>query len=103
MIYGVKVLGDSGSGSTAGIIQGIDQVLSKGQRPAVISMSLGGPGKDPAFHAAVAKAAKQGIPVIVAAGNSGRTNKPSACSYTPAAFKSAITVGATDRPGTSSW
>merc|ERR1719492_69378 len=97
-LYGVKVLPDKGGGSLRGIIAGMEHVMRKGHRPAIISMSLGGPGKDWAMKSAVDNAVKKGIPVVVAAGNEGSTAKPDACAYVPAHIPSAITVGATDRP-----
>lgn len=94
-VYGVKVLGDSGSGSEAGIIQAIDFVAAEGQRPGVISMSLGcaQPCQSRAEHDAIQAATRQGIVVVVAAGNSGRTGSPDACDYAPASIPFAITVG----------
>merc|ERR1719356_1039186 len=75
--------------------------MTKGHKPAVISMSLGGGGNDAGMKNAVDNAVKKGIPVVVAAGNSGRTSMPDACKYTPAHIPAAITVGATDRPTSS--
>jgi len=72
--------------------------MMKGNKPAIMSMSLGGGGNDPGMKAAVDKAVAAGIPVVVAAGNSGRSSQPDACKYTPAHIPSAITVGATDKP-----
>eukprot|EP00406_Dinophysis_acuminata_P012307 CAMPEP_0179221126 /NCGR_PEP_ID=MMETSP0797-20121207/6015_1 /TAXON_ID=47934 /ORGANISM="Dinophysis acuminata, Strain DAEP01" /LENGTH=612 /DNA_ID=CAMNT_0020927869 /DNA_START=104 /DNA_END=1943 /DNA_ORIENTATION=- len=94
-VYGVKVLGDSGSGSEAGIIEAIDFVAAEGQRPGVISMSLGCPQpcQSRAEHDAIQAATRQGIVVVVAAGNSGRTGSPDACDYAPASIPFAITVG----------
>jgi len=97
-LYGVKVLSDSGSGSLAGIIRGVNFVANSGHKPAIISMSLGGGGNDATMKSTVDAAVRKGIPVIVAAGNSGRSSRPDACGYTPAHIPSAITVGATDRP-----
>ena len=72
-IVSVRVLGCDGSGSTAGIIGGIDwmteQVKSGSvEGPVVGSMSLGG-GVSAAQNAAVASAVEAGITVVVAAGN----------------------------------
>lgn len=97
-IYGVKVLGDNGSGSFAAILRAIEWVTMNGKRPAIMSMSLGGKGTMQTAVTAIDKAAQQGVPVVVAAGNSGRTSTPDACKYTPAFVPSAITVGATDKP-----
>lgn len=90
----VKVLGDSGSGSTAGIIEGLNwmvaDVAQRGVR-GVGSMSLGG-GFSSAMNAAVDSADAADVPVVVAAGNSDWD----ACSFSPASAEGAITVGATD-------
>jgi serine protease len=78
-ITGVKVLGCSGSGSTSGIIAGLDWVVANVPRPAVVNMSLGG-GLSTALDDAVRRVANAGIFVAVAAGNSA-TN---ACNSSPA-------------------
>src|SRR5262249_54153195 len=65
----VKVLGDSGSGSTSGINAGIDWAIAQGAD--VISMSLGGPSPDAASRAAVGRAVAAGVIVVAAAGNDG--------------------------------
>jgi len=88
----VKVLSASGSGSTAGIISGVDYVTNnrtKG-RPAVANMSLGGPVSAPLMDA-VAQSIASGVVYVVAAGNSN-TN---ACTQTPANVPDAIAVGST--------
>ncbi len=86
----VRVLDCRGSGSTSGVIAGIDWVAANAVRPAVANMSLGG-GASTALDDAVANAVAQGISFVVAAGNSN-TN---ACTASPARAPSAITVGAT--------
>ena len=88
----VKVLSASGSGSTSGVVAGINH--AKNNCPSgtkcVINMSLGG-GSSPAMNAAVAAAADAGVVVVVAAGNSNAN----ACNYSPASEPKAITVGST--------
>ena len=92
-IIPVRVLSCAGSGSTSGVIAGIDWVTSNHQAgvPAVANMSLGG-GYSQALNAAVRSAVADGITFAVAAGNSGAD----ACGASPAAEPSAITVGATE-------
>jgi len=97
-IIAVKVLGDSGSGSYATIVDGIGWTLEdflerkKTGQVGVVSMSLSG-GIPGGMDVAIESAYKEGLPFIVAAGNSNAN----ACSYYPAAFKDwVITVGATD-------
>jgi len=90
-LYGVKVLGDSGSGTYSGIIAGIDQaIIHHTTRPAVGNMSLGGGYYSP-LNTAVKNAITDGIVMCVAAGNS----TADATTYSPASTPEAITVGAT--------
>lgn len=86
----VRVLDCSGSGTTSGVIAGIDWAANSSLRPAVANLSLGG-GASAAMDAAVAGAVAKGVTVVVAAGNSNAN----ACNYSPARAPSAITVGAT--------
>jgi subtilisin family serine protease len=88
-LVGVKVLGDSGSGSTSGVIAGMDWVASQGSG-SVASMSLGG-GYSSASNNAVDGMTRAGVTVVVAAGNDGRD----ACNYSPASASTAYTIGAT--------
>jgi subtilisin family serine protease len=94
-LVAVKVLGCSGSGSTTGVVAGINWVAANRMPPAVANMSLGG-GASSAIDAAIAGATAEGlnkpnVTFVVAAGNSGAN----ACNYSPARAPSAITVGAT--------
>lgn len=70
-VVGVKVLSSSGSGSTAGVIDGIDYVAANASPGDVANMSLGG-GVSSALDNAVANAASNGIYFAVAAGNSSQ-------------------------------
>ena len=89
----VRVLDCSGSGSTAGVIAGIDWMIAHhtAGTPAVANLSLGG-GYSPAMNAAVARAVADGIVMAVAAGN----ENADACGVSPASEASAMTVGATE-------
>jgi hypothetical protein len=92
-IVAVKVLSKFGSGSTTGVIKGVQWAVKDGRgtrQPVVISMSLGG-GTSSAMNKAVQDAAKSNI-VVVAAGNENQD----ACNVSPAsATGDVITVGAT--------
>lgn len=94
-IKGVKVLSAAGSGSSAGVIKGVQWAVNdaaKMKRTCVISLSLGG-GKNSAMDKAVMDAAKKHI-VVVAAGNSNMD----ACASSPAgAGGKVITVGSTKK------
>jgi len=98
-LVAVKVLSDSGSGSTAGIVSGINYV-SNNANPykSVISMSLGGTGTQPSMRTAIDNAVSYNIAVVVAAGNSNAN----ACNFFPAGYPSCITVGATALGGSGS-
>jgi len=91
-LVAVKVLSSSGSGSIAGIVNGVNWVAARATSgKSVISMSLGGEGTQTALRTAIDSAVSGGTAVVVAAGNSN----DNACSYSPAGFASCITVGAT--------
>jgi serine protease len=78
-LVGVKVLGCGGSGTTSGVISGIDWVTANAIKPAVANMSLGG-SVSSALDAAVINSAASGIVYAVAAGNDGAD----ACGHSPA-------------------
>jgi len=91
----VKVLSDQGSGSWSWSYEALDWLATQGGqsvRPAVASMSLGGPGSQQAMADAVDAAVDSGVVVVVAGGNSNTD----ACGFSPAFVPSAITVGSTD-------
>jgi len=94
-LYAYKVLGDTGSGTYAGIIAGVDAAIdrfkSRGRRPSVGNMSLGG-GYSAAVNTAVSKASTEGLIVVVAAGNDDND----ACLYSPASAQTVISVAASD-------
>jgi subtilisin family serine protease len=89
-IHPVRVLGCGGSGSTSGVIAGVDWVTANRVRPAVANMSLGG-GASSALDTAVVNSTSAGVVYAVAAGNSNAN----ACSGSPARVAAALTVGAT--------
>jgi subtilisin family serine protease len=95
-LTGVKVLSCSGSGSTSGVIKGVDWVTANAAKPAVANMSLGG-GVSSTLDNAVVRSANSGVFYAVAAGNSGAN----ACNSSPARAGAGtnngiMTVAATD-------
>merc|ERR1719251_165504 len=91
-VRSVKVLSDQGSGSWSWSYEALDWLATgtaKDVRPAVASMSLGGPGSQQAMREAVDAAVNSGVVVVVAGGNSNTD----ACTFSPAFVPSAITVG----------
>jgi subtilisin family serine protease len=89
-LVGVRVLNCSGSGTTAGVIAGVNWVGQQTARPAVANMSLGG-GVSTTLDNAVNNAISRGITFALAAGNSSAN----ACNSSPSRVAAAITVGAT--------
>lgn len=90
-LYAVRVLGCGGSGSTSGVIAGVQWVADNHIQPAVANMSLGG-GSSEALDTAVREAVNRGVTMVVAAGN----DNANACNGSPNRVAEAITVGATD-------
>lgn len=93
-ITGVKVLSCSGSGSTSGVIKGVDWVTANAAKPAIANMSLGG-GANTSLDDAVKKSADSGVFYSIAAGNSGAD----ACNSSPAragTHNGVLTTAATD-------
>lgn len=89
-LVAVRVLNCSGSGSTSGVISGVDWVTSHAAKPAVANMSLGGSASS-SLDNAVKNSIASGVTYAIAAGNSNKN----ACNYSPARVAEAITVGAT--------
>ena len=102
-LVAVRVLDCGGSGSSSGIVAGVDWVAGHAVHPAVANMSLGSSlGTDSAIDAAVNGLINSGVTVAVAAGN-GLGNglyAQNACNTSPADVPNAITVSATDNTDT---
>jgi subtilisin family serine protease len=95
-LVAVRVLGCNGSGSTSGVIAGIDWVTGHHQTPAVANMSLGGSAST-ALDNAVRNSIASGVAYAIAAGNGNFIGiAQDACKYSPARVAEAMTVGATD-------
>ncbi len=95
-LVAVRVVNCSGSGSTAGVIAGINWATANHAAgvAAVANMSLRG-GYSAALNTATENAIADGITFAVAAGN----ENANACSYSPASAPNALTVGSTGSPG----
>ncbi len=89
-LHAVRVLNCQGSGSTSGVIAGVDWVTNNSPSPAVANMSLGG-GISASLDNAVSNSINSGVSYAVAAGNSNAN----ACNSSPARVAAANTVGAT--------
>ncbi len=90
LLVPVRVLGCNGSGTNAGVIDGMDWVAANRVLPAVANMSLGG-GASTATDNAVANMRNRGVTVVVAAGNENQN----ACNVSPARAAAAYAVGST--------
>ncbi|WP_448640045.1 S8 family peptidase [Geodermatophilus sp. URMC 63] len=90
----VRVLNCNGSGTTSGVVAGIDWVTRDHATgaPAVANTSLGG-GLSTAIDNAVKASIADGVTYAVAAGNDGAN----ACTSSPADVPTALTVAASDR------
>ncbi|PYS88437.1 MAG: serine protease [Acidobacteria bacterium] len=91
-LIAVRVLNCQGSGTTSGVVAGIDWVTGNHVQnaPAVANMSLGGSAST-TLDAAVNRAISDGVTFAVAAGNSSAN----ACDYSPSRVPAALTVGST--------
>jgi len=88
-VVAVRVLDNNGSGSTSGVIAGVDWVTRTRVGPSVANMSLGGAAST-ALDNAVRNSIASGVSYAIAAGNAS-TN---AGSTSPARVTQALTVGA---------
>jgi subtilisin family serine protease len=106
-IFAVKVLGDDGSGTTTGVIGGVDWAVgdatSRGAKKCVLNLSLGG-GRSTTMNNAVNGGVALDVVVVVAAGN----DDGDACAGSPSGAGDVITVGSTEqspagKPDARSW
>ncbi len=97
-LVAVRVLGCNGSGSTSGVIAGVNWVTGNHQagQPAVANMSLGG-GASSALDTAVRNSIADGVSYAIAAGNGNIFGMAqNACNSSPARVTEAMTISATD-------
>jgi subtilisin family serine protease len=93
-VCSVRVLGNSGSGSWEGIVNGVNYVAANGGNGDVANMSLGGSGSNATLENAIRDAAAKGIKFVLSAGNDGAN----AANYTPSRLNAAnvYTISAID-------
>lgn len=103
-VAAVKVLRDNGTGSFSDIMAGLEYVrlltptLNQQGWEVVVSMSLGGSGVYEPVNELIGRLWKEGILVVAAAGNSGRSPIG-----TPANAPKATAVGSIDKSEKRSW
>ena len=101
-LVAVRVLDCQGSGTTSGVIAGIDWVTANAVKPAVANMSLGG-GASSTLDDAVARSISSGVSYALAAGNGDMLGRPQdACNSSPARVPAGMTVGSTTSTDTES-
>ncbi|MCB1006903.1 MAG: S8 family peptidase, partial [Acidimicrobiales bacterium] len=90
-IIAVRVLGCDGTGTAAGLLQGIDYVTGHHSGPTVANVSLGFSGVLASVDTAVTNSIASGVTYVLSAGNRGAD----ACGYSPGRTPAGLTVGAT--------
>ncbi|GEN46325.1 S8 family peptidase [Alkalibacillus haloalkaliphilus] len=94
-LYAVKVLNNSGSGSYAGIAEGLEWSIQNDMD--IVNMSLGGSQSSSILEAYTDLANDEGVLVVAAAGNSGNRGGNNDSVGYPAKYDSAIAVAAIDQ------
>ena len=89
-LVAVRVLGCGGSGTTSGVIAGVDWVTQNHAANSVANMSLGGSFSS-SLNTAVANSVAAGVTYAVAAGN----ENTDACTRSPASAANVLTVAST--------
>lgn len=100
-LYAVKVLDDSGSGTVASVVAGIEWSVNNGMN--IISMSLGSSSDSQTMRDACDAAYSQRLLLVAAAGNDGNpAGRGDNVGY-PAKYESVIAVAATDHDDNRAW
>jgi len=99
-LVAVRVLDCNGSGTTSGVVAGVDWVTgdknAHPSQPSAANMSLGG-GASQTLDDAVRRGIAAGVTFALAAGNGDILGNPlNACNSSPARTAEALTVGATN-------
>jgi len=94
-LYGVKVLGPWGYGSTSDVVEGI--YWAKNNSMQVASMSLGSGYDSQAMHDAVINATENGVLIVAAAGNSGSVSGVGETMGYPAKYDEVLAVAAVNK------
>ncbi|WP_017548299.1 S8 family peptidase [Salinicoccus carnicancri] len=98
-LYAIKVLDGDGSGSSAGVVRGLEWAIQN--EMGVINMSLGSPEPSRAIQDAVDIAFNEhDILVVAAAGNEGNEDGTGNTVGYPAQYESVLAVAATDENDT---
>jgi subtilisin family serine protease len=104
-VCSVRVLGNSGSGTWEGVVNGVNYVAANGASGDVANMSLGGSGSNATLEKAIVDAAARGIKFVLAAGNEGVDANTTTPSRTNG--NNVYTISATDvndcMPSWSNW
>ncbi|SET24079.1 S8 family peptidase [Stigmatella erecta] len=90
-LWAVKIIDCQGGSTTSRIISGLNWVAVNRLSPAVVQLAIEGAGSA-ALDSAVVNLINSGVPVVVAAGNSGAN----ACNFSPGRVPQAITVAASN-------
>ncbi len=94
-LYAVKVLSDSGSGTTSSVVAGIEWAQNNGMK--IVNMSLGASSGTTTLENACNNAYNAGLLLVAAAGNSGNLRGTGNNINYPARYNSVIAVAAIDK------
>ncbi len=94
-LRGVRVLNCTGSGTTSGIVAGVDWVRANAQKPAVANLSIGG-AFSTTLNTAVTNLSNSGVFTSVASGNENQN----ACNVSPASAAAVFTTAGTNADDT---